>query len=144
MSWFTFWILWSAVQVTKTTKRNVMLQLVLGRTLCSVINLIAKTHFQHVKTSGRVVQKPIPVKLMRATVTVTIIVLEIWDAELQTVGPCIQAIPIVAKKKVDTLWSGMTLSLKLWQLKLNAKHWKPSSFLLTKRTFYFFWQNEQY
>ena len=61
----------------KTTKRNVMLQLVLGRTLCSVINLIAKTHFQHVQTSGHVVQKPIPAELMRATVTVTIIVLEI-------------------------------------------------------------------
>ena len=53
-----------------------MLQLVLGRTLCSVINLIAKTHFQHVQTFGRVVQKPIPAKLMRATATVTIIVLE--------------------------------------------------------------------
>ena len=49
----------------------------MGRTLCSVINLIAKTPFQHVKTFGRVVQKPIPAKLMRATATVTIIVLEI-------------------------------------------------------------------
>ena len=54
-----------------------MLQLVLGRTLCSVINLIAKTHFQHVQTFGRVVQKPIPAKLMRATATVTMIVLKI-------------------------------------------------------------------
>ena len=42
----------------------------------TVINLIAKTHFQYVSHFGRVVQTPIPAKLMRETVTVTIIVLE--------------------------------------------------------------------
>ena len=43
----------------------------------TVINLIAKTHFQHVQTFGRVVQKPIPAKLMRVTATVTSNVQEI-------------------------------------------------------------------
>ena len=42
----------------------------------TVINFIAKTHFQHVSHFGRVVQTPIPAKLMRETATMTIIVLE--------------------------------------------------------------------
>ena len=33
-------------------------------------------HFQHVKTSGRAVQTPIPAKLMRETVTEMIIALK--------------------------------------------------------------------
>ena len=79
--------------------------------ICSVISLITNTHFQHVKAFGRAVQTQIPAKLMRETVTVTIIVQEVWDAALATVGLCIQAILIAAKKKVDNLWSGMTESL---------------------------------
>ena len=43
----------------------------------TVINFIAKTNFQHVSHFGRVVQTQIPAKLMRETVTVTIIVQEV-------------------------------------------------------------------